>query len=83
MVGFAVQYECRIGNDWHAVIRIDASPAEKPHQHVFHPNPRKNRKEVLVGESKKYGEIFHEAMRHLRTNFKNYKDNYVRAYEQS
>lgn len=82
MVGFAIQYDCLIDGNWHRVIAVDASRLERPHQHVYHPNPRKNRKDVLVGMGGNYATIFHAMMRTLRERFEDYKANYRTLYEQ-
>lgn len=81
MIAFAVQYEIYIDDGWRPVVRIDASPGEKPHQHDFHPNPRKDSKKPIIKTFGSYAAIFHEAWRSLQRNYQEYRDYYLNAYE--
>ena len=77
IVRFSIQYEARIGERWHAIVRYDTAHGH-PHKDVLHPDGSQDRVE-FYGYSE--AEVLTLGERDIKANWQRYRTEYERELE--
>ncbi len=72
---FSIQYLYYFNERWERITRYDTRHGYA-HKHMLHYKKRKNDRELVLGQSEKYNDIFTESLREIEENYKKIEHNY-------
>jgi len=77
IVRFRIQYEARIGERWHAIVRYDTAHG-RPHKDILHPDGSQSKVKFY---SYSEAEVLTLGERDIKTNWQHYRADYEREME--